>query len=89
MTAFHYIDLSGGCHFYSRPRLVADGVAKFQDAAAKAGREAPAAGYMTKEVMHSQAIYLSNFIVPPYKAVDTKTACGRAIVDIQSLQDDF
>lgn len=84
MAAFHHIEINN-CHFWSRPKMVAEGVAKFTNAAQQAGRELPPPGYMTKEVMQSQAIYLSNFIVPPYRCNTMREACGRAIVDLNSL----
>lgn len=85
MSAFRHVDING-CRFYSRPKMVDAGVARFKEAALKAGREEMPTGYIMKEVMQSQAIYLSNFFLRPYAYSKTKVqACGREIMNINDI----
>lgn len=85
MNAFRHIDIQG-CRFYSRPKMVADGIDLFMAEATAAGRDLPPSGYVAKEVMASQAMHLSNFVLPPFVAISRSEACGREIVDINLLE---
>lgn len=81
MTGFHTLNIHG-CKFYSRPRLVADGIAKFQAANPNA-----VSGFLAGPVLESQAYYLSQMVSPTRENLH-KGLCGRLLVHMSKLEED-